>query len=585
MVGNRILILLNGIRLNNATYRYGPNQYLSFIDINQVARIEIVRGAGSVLYGSDAFGGVINVITREAPDPGGGSELGVRMSIRAASADRSGSGRVELTGAAGVFGLYGGISRAGFGDLRAGGSGGTQIGTAYDQWAGDVQFKVGRGPKRSLTFGATRLRQSGVERTDTLQSGSDLEYRWQPEGQDILYARFVEERPIRGVDSIELTTSFQRPVEDLDRISATTPTIEHQSFDSVLSNTLSLQFASSIGRSHKLVYGAEGRSDRAVSRRTDINLANGAATEVAGAYPNGSRFSSLSLFVQDEIHVRSGLDAVVGVRRDWFRLRAKLMNPSVDMIPLESGPRSLTGSAFLHASVSRTFSLVAGVSQGFRAPNIDDSTVLGGAGSRFEVPNGRLEPEQSVAIDYGTRFKCGRAVASVVFFHDRYHDLIDRAPGLFKGLPFLDSNGDSAVVNGFEAESVITLGQNWTWSQNLTWTRGTDSVLNAPLTRIPPLNGVSRLSWKPKPGLWFEWATTAAAPQRRLSAGDKTDLRIGPTGTDGYLVFHLRACIDRGPFTGLALAWQNVTDRQYRRHGSGLDRPGSGVVLGYQRSF
>ena len=58
MVGNQILILIDGIRLNNAIYRMGPNQYLNTIDINQVERIEIVRGAGSVLYGSDALGGI-----------------------------------------------------------------------------------------------------------------------------------------------------------------------------------------------------------------------------------------------------------------------------------------------------------------------------------------------------------------------------------------------------------------------------------------------------------------------------------------------------------------------------------------------
>ena len=65
--------MINGIRMNNGTYRLGPNQYLNQIDINQVERIEVVRGAGSVLYGSDAFGGVINVITKGAPDPRHGS--------------------------------------------------------------------------------------------------------------------------------------------------------------------------------------------------------------------------------------------------------------------------------------------------------------------------------------------------------------------------------------------------------------------------------------------------------------------------------------------------------------------------------
>ena len=66
LVGNQILILVDGIRLNNGAYRLGPNQYLNTIDLNQIERIEVVRGAGSVLYGSDALGGVVNIITRAA---------------------------------------------------------------------------------------------------------------------------------------------------------------------------------------------------------------------------------------------------------------------------------------------------------------------------------------------------------------------------------------------------------------------------------------------------------------------------------------------------------------------------------------
>ena len=65
LVGNQVLVLVDGIRLNNSTFRYGPNQYLATVDPGTVNRFEVLRGSGSVQYGSDALGGVIHVRNRD----------------------------------------------------------------------------------------------------------------------------------------------------------------------------------------------------------------------------------------------------------------------------------------------------------------------------------------------------------------------------------------------------------------------------------------------------------------------------------------------------------------------------------------
>ena len=68
LTGKQVLVLVDGIRLNNSFYRFGPHQYLNTIDPNSIERIEVVRGPGSVLYGSDALGGVVNIITKKQSD-------------------------------------------------------------------------------------------------------------------------------------------------------------------------------------------------------------------------------------------------------------------------------------------------------------------------------------------------------------------------------------------------------------------------------------------------------------------------------------------------------------------------------------
>ncbi len=67
LTGQQVLILIDGIRMNNATFRSGPNQYFNTIDPGMVDHIEVIRGPQTVLWGSDAIGGVINVVTRRTP--------------------------------------------------------------------------------------------------------------------------------------------------------------------------------------------------------------------------------------------------------------------------------------------------------------------------------------------------------------------------------------------------------------------------------------------------------------------------------------------------------------------------------------
>lgn len=601
MVGNRILLLINGIRMNNSTYRLGPNQYLNQIDIDQVERIEVVRGAGSVLYGSDAFGGVINVITRSAPNPKDGAEFSGSARVRFGTANASGVGRAEVVGARGPLAILGGFSQSQFGDLHAGGSRGLQRYTGYGQTAGDLSAVLALGAKKTITGGVMRLKQFDVDRTDVLQAGSDLKQVWNPQGRDQVYIRYEQNDLARFADNFQATLSFTRPFEDLRRVQASAPTVERFLTDRVSTAALSLQFTTAID-AHVVTYGAEASSDWIDSQRIDIDLRTGKNSPKPGNYVDGSRFRSLAFFVQDEVRVSKRLDAVFGARYDRFRLRAESQDSMVGAVSTDAGSAALIGSAHILYKLNSTFSAVAGVSQGFRAPNIDDSTILGGSGSRFEIPNAHLNPERSVNLEYGIRAHGKTGNVSFVFFNDRYRDLIDRGPALLNGLSYLDRNNNGrkdsgeediyqrqnisrARVAGTEVEAMLNLAEGWTLTQFLTWTRGTDVTLDQPLTRIPPLNGASRLTWQSRRALWIEGALVAASSQHRLAPADKTDIRIGPGGTAGYAALHLRAGFNRSFLAGFSVSLENVTNRQYRFHGSGLDRPGINLIVGYVRPF
>lgn len=602
MVGNRILLMVNGIRLNNGVYRLGPNQYLNQIDIGQVERIEVVRGAGSVLYGSDAFGGVINVITKRAPDPRAGKEFSGVARVRFGTADTSGVGRAEVSGAAGRLGLFAGFAESRFGDLTAGGDRGVQPFTGYRQSTGDLSMAVDLGKNRTLTAGISRLKQYDVPRTDVLAAGSDRKHLWHGQGRDMAYTRFEHNRESRFVKGLVMTAAFSRPFEDLMRIQSSAPLVERFHRDHVSSAAFSVQLMTSIGAAHALTYGVDASADWVGSGRTDLDLRTGRFSTKPGNYVDGSTYRNLGLFLQDEVRLTQRLDGVFGIRADRFHLRTDPRDAFTGVVPVHNMTKALTGSGHFLFKLHRGLSLVGGLSQGFRAPNVDDSGLLGSSGLRFEIPNAALEPERSVNFEYGIRSQTKSGTLSLVYFHDRYRNLIERAPALYHGLSFLDRNGNGvreaneeavyqrqnlnrAQVRGIEVDSMLQVAANWTWTNLFTWTRGTDRSLAQPLTRIPPINGVSRLTWQSSHALWVEGALVAAYSQHRLSAADMADIRIGPGGTAGYAVLHLRAGFRGSVLSGLSVSVENVTNRRYRLHGSGFDRPGIHLIAGYERPF
>jgi hemoglobin/transferrin/lactoferrin receptor protein len=601
LVGNQILLLLDGVRLNNAIYRLGPNQYLNLIDIDQVEQIEVVRGNGSVLYGSDALGGVVNVITKSrnlAISPRG---LQFTTGARVSSADRGATSRLEIGAGTRRFGLNGGLSLKSFGNLRGGSRTGLQASTGYHELDGDLKLQQQFAPGARVTFAVQHVAQRDVPRTDVLHSGTNLQYEWDPQERTLLDLRGDFEPRGSFVRSVVVGTSYQDHEERVRRIEASAPNVQRSYQDQVLSNGFTLQLSSTPGSRQTLTYGSEYYRDRVSSLRVDHNLLTGVATGKQGTFADGARYASGAFYVQDEIRLLERWSANLGLRHSRYWLDATVPDPSGGAVIVHYTPYATTGSLHSLFRLAPEFHLIGGIAQGFRSPNLDDMSALGSFGGGFEVPNPGLDPEQSLEYELGVKVQRGRTYATAFGFLSDLRNIIQRQPGTYEGLTFLDYNDNlardsgepdvyqrrntgRARIVGTELEAQVEARKGVDVYGNLGWTRGDDRIAREPLRRVPPLKGVVGSRWQARADLWLDFHAMVAGRQDRLAPGDLTDPRIQAGGTPGFATFDLSGGIELHGIGTFTLALENLTNESYRLHGSGIDGPGFSIVLGFQSS-
>jgi hemoglobin/transferrin/lactoferrin receptor protein len=607
LIGNRILILVDGVRLNNSTYRLGPNQYLNTIDIHQVERIEVLRGTRSVLYGSDAIGGLINVITRSPEPSTTGAVLRGSLESRLATADKSATGHVSAEYYRQRLGILAGLSDKNFGNLRAGDPVGRQSYTAYKEADGDLKLTYTISAQQAITAAFQRVRQMDIWRTDVLRPGMkgepppELRNEWEPQQRDLASIEYRHRALGSVVSGLQLTASYQDQLEEQERILASDSGVRRDEYNDVQTCGAGLQMSTDLGEHHALTYGADYYRDRVASRRTDVELATGKRTPNIGRVADGARYWSEAIFLQDEFRPVESLALNCGIRYSQFSLRATSQHKKTGPVKLSSNPHAFTGSANASYRLRTDLYLMGGVGQGFRAPNVDDMTVLGSFANGFEVPSSHLDPEEAINYELGLKRQGHRLSGAVFGFLGKYRNLIDRAPGLFEGLPFLDANHDGiqqtneemvyerkniggARIHGIEMEGSGRLGRAVSLFGTFAWTRGEDTVAHLPLTRVPPPSGTGGLRWTLGDDQWLEAYTTFAGKQSRLSAADRSDRRIGLNGTPGWTTLNLRGGLAVGSALSITVGIENILDTSYRRHGSGLDAPGRNLVAGVRAS-
>ncbi len=606
--GFRTLMLIDGIRLNNSVFRDGPNQYWNTVDPYSIDRLEVIKGPSSVLYGSDGIGGTVNVITKGPNSYGEGWNYGGRAYGRLSSAERSQVVRGELSVSLDdTLGFYGGGTFKQFGDLESGA--GRQPLTGYDELDGDFKFEYFLNDDTRLVVAHQRVDLDDAWRTHRTifgQSfagttvGSELR-RVLDQSRDLTYAQLHATNLGSFIDAASVSVSYHQQVEDRDRVRSDGRR-DLQGFD-VDTIGLWTQFEKQTSIGHWTA-GVEYYRDSVDSFRRDFNADGTLNTiHVQGPIADDATYDLLGVFIQNDIPIGESLDLILGARYTYTRAQSDRVEDPATGLPfsIDEDNDSLVGSARFVYRIDEDdhWHLFGGVSQGFRAPNLSDLTRFDTARTNeIETPSPGLAPEQFIAYEFGVKTQHENLFAQVGYFYTDIDDMIIRQPtGVMIGPDneVTKRNSGSGYIHGVEVQGNWRFHPNFTAFGSVAWQEGevdtfptpAPTLVREPIDRMMPLTGQVGLRWNaPDRDWWVEGVLTMAATQDKLSTRDAADTsRIPPGGTPGYAVFSLRSGYRFSSHFAITAAIENLTDENYRVHGSGVNEPGINLVLGGEVSF
>ncbi|MEW6073099.1 MAG: TonB-dependent receptor [Planctomycetota bacterium] len=592
--GLRTTFLIDGIRLNNSVFREGPNQYWNTVDPLSVERLEIVKGPSSVLYGSDSIGGTVNAITRNPDTYGPGFRHGERILYRGATAERSHTGRIEVSTTSGdAFGLLAGGGLRDYGDVRGGPDVRTQPNTGYEEGDADVKVERFLDADTRLVLAYQRVRQNDVPRThktiyadpwEGTIAGTDLKRDLDQE-RDLAYVQLHGRSGGGWFDDYHVSLSWHRQAEEQNRIKGS-GSHERQGFDvGTLGAVLQLGSPSPVGL---LTWGLDLYHD-SVDSFLDGN-------PIQGPVADDATYDLFGLYLQDEIAATERLTLTLGARLQLAAVDADRVQDPVtgEPISIDEAWGAAVGSArFLYRLHEDVRHLFGGVSQGFRAPNLSDLSRFDSARSNeFEIPAPGLDPERATSWELGIKEERAAVSGQAAVFYTALADQIVKYPtgntndeGDFEVTK--DNLGDGYVW-GIEVGSEWRFATRWSLFGNATYLEGkVDTYPTADpveereyIDRLMPPTARLGVRWE-EDGVWWEALAAWAGDADRLSPGDEADTeRIPPGGTPGYAVFHAHGGWRVNEHVDVRLGLENLTDEDYRIHGSGLNMPGRSVVVG-----
>ncbi len=539
--GNRVVILIDGRRWNCHVSSLTGGVNLATIDVNQIEKIEVLHGPGTVLYGSGAMGGVINIITKKTPKTTDKSYFKTKAVVKHASVNKLKSVRVEVETGADSFHSIIGISKKDAGNVNTPEK--ELEHSNYEDTSIDIRGGYIIDDKQSLEFSInsfqgevytpnTTMKNIPMEIKDiignfdlpTLYSNVDCIFDIPETDRDAFTLDYDIKKPFSWLDSFTLGIHGQR--EKMSYINKTTirPYIMPGNIEVLIdgklnTDTYSIQTKGistvDYGFFQTLTFGMEYFKDKVDApgiidtkiTMLGIGLPNQILQPMIDFLvnlginiPENFRYlhtedslvdgicENTGFYIQDEIKLFEDLQVTLGGRFDYFMAEDNLTKE-------KSTDNAVTGGISLLYSLTDFINLTGSASIGFRAPSLEERFYLGAVpGGALLKGNPDIESEESVNYEAGIKIRHLKFTGGITGFFNKIDNYILMTPS-DEFTTFTFGNKGKVEIYGIEGSFDYQINQNYSAFSSASYVRGEDKIGEDPLEGMPPLKTILGLKY------------------------------------------------------------------------------------------
>lgn len=639
---SRILLLVDGVRMNNAIYRTGHLQNIITVDNNILDRVEIIHGPASTLYGSDALGGAILLWTKDPVTANVGKRaINIDAMTRYSSAWQEGTAHASVNIGMKRLAFLSAATISTFGDLRAGnirnpfqGDFGLrrvyisrlngidsiiqnsdpniQKGSAYRQFDLMQKILLRTGRNLSHVLNIQYSTSSDIPRYDRLTDKRDGKLRWAswyygPQERLMTAYNLAANGLVSYFQQLHINLNYQSVKESrFQRLRDVTSLAARAERVSIAGWSIE---ARRVNKRHELTIGTDGQANWVATKAVATDIVTQAQSPLDSRYPDGGSSMLYAAAFAQHLYkiVEDKLVLNEGVRINSIGLRSIFNDKTFFPLPYDKisyQAIAWSGNVGLVYLPCSSWRLATTFSTGFRAPNVDDiAKVFESAGGvQLSVPNNELKPEYTHNLDVSVAFIIpDRLKMEATGFYASFRDVIVTDRFQLNGADSAQYNGvltqvvalqnkSSAYLYGFNAgiETYLNRFVHFSATINHTLGRYKDvSGREVPLDHIPPTFGKVSVQNK---RLKYQWEVFA------IFNGWKRLSEYNPFGEDNlqYATVHgmpawytINIRFGAPVFHGLRIdaAVENVLDTHYRTFASGISAPGRNLVITLRGTF